>query len=465
MATFRIFIILSVLFLIVSQSYGADLEQRLKALEEVSKQQQKVIEDQQRLIEGLKNDLNKLQASEPEKSAAPQAAAPASVEPPLEQSKPPAISGIFGASSLLNPNLSVVLNTYGYWSNLSNSELGGRGIPGYYNNSNLTQSMASTRGFNLDSAEIYIFAPVDPYFNLYSTIPVTENGISIEEAYFTTTSLPEGLQIKGGKFRSGFGRLNPQHSHVWDFADSPLVYKAFIGNEGIDEKGVQVTYLPAISFPLTLGVEALQGENEILLGKDAQSGPHALTLFAKASVDVDDFSTILFGPSVITGKTLTDSIANNTSFKGNSTLYDFEFTYKWKPSKYEGLTLQSEYLLRDQRGSLTETDDSSVTTVSALKRRQDGFYVQGAYQFGRWVYALRYDKLGIFANDYKQDGISQSFGQNPWRLSTALYVDATEFSRLRLQYNYDHSGIDPRTNHEILLQVILGIGAHGAHTF
>jgi hypothetical protein len=41
----------------------------------------------------------------------------------------------------------------------------------------------------------------------------------------------------------------------------------------------------------------------------------------------------------------------------------------------------------------------------------------------------------------------------------------TEFSRLRLQYNYDRAARDGETNNEVFLQLILAIGAHGAHPF
>lgn len=61
----------------------------------------------------------------------------------------------------------------------------------------------------------------------------------------------------------------------------------------------------------------------------------------------------------------------------------------------------------------------------------------------------------------------------PWRLTGALEFNPSEFSRIRLQYNYDRSGGDGSayggpatgTNHEIFLQLILGIGAHGTHAF
>ncbi len=434
----RIFLCLLFLLIPFSKSFGSDdIEQRVKTLEDFSKTQQKTIEEQQGVIDELK------------KSQRP--------DEGYGRQKTTAAGGLFGGSALSNPNISLVVNSFFYSSNISGAELLNRGIPGF-----TTAGIDRQKGFNLDSAELFIFAPVDPYFNLYANIPVTENGATVEEAYFITSSLPEGLQIKGGKFKSGFGRINSQHPHAWDFADLPIVYRAFIGGEGVTEKGIQLTYLPQLPVYMQLGVEALQGENEALFGPDAKSGPHAYGVFAKASFDFGDDSTILFGPSVLTGNTKTNSVAKGTEFTGTSTLYDIEFTYKWKPSKVRSFILQSEYMLRDQKGDLLNT---ALSAVAPLKRSQDGAYIQGIYQIERWRIGARYDLLEIFKNQYLLSGSEQAFGEKPWRATGDLEFNLTEFSRIRLQYNYDRSASDGRTNNEVFVQLILGIGAHAAHPF
>lgn len=433
----KYFFSLLIIFLFSFSAYGEEIESRIKNLEDTLKAQEKVLTEQRLVIEGLKDTKDPAQVS-------------------AKQGERPSGS-LFGGSALANPNLSLVLNTFFYNSNLSSSELAGWTIPGYIN-----EGIATTKGFNLESAELFIFAPVDPYFNLYVTLPVKEDGIELEEAYFITTALPDGFQIKGGKFKSGFGRINGQHPHQWDFADSPLPYMAFIGSEGIIERGVQLTYLPTLPFYTTLGIEVLQGENEILFGSDAKSGPHAYTAFAKLSFDVTDNSTILFGPSVAMGKTKTGTIVDDTEFAGDSTLYGLEFTYKWTPSKYRGLVVQSEYLSRRQEGDLTNT---VASTTERLERKQDGYYVQALYKTGRWRLGARYDALDIFQNDYTLSGTAQKFDKDPWRATAAVEYNPTEFSRIRLQYNHDKASRTTEVNHEVYLQVVLGIGAHSAHPF
>jgi hypothetical protein len=437
----RIVFFLFILMLCLSApSYGVDLEPRLKALEDTIQKQGKMIEEQQRVIDELKEELTE---AEKEKAVG---------EPPPQRA-----TGLFGSSVLMNPNISLVLNTFLYTSSIKEEELELWTIPGY-----TAEGIESRKGFNLESAELFLFAPVDPYFNLYATIPVTEEGVELEEAYFVTTSLPYGFQIKGGKFKSGFGRINSQHPHAWDFADIPLVYRAFAGGEGVIEKGAQLTYLPPLPFYMLIGGEVLQGDNEVLFGSDAKSGPHAYTLFVKSSFDLTDNSTVLFGPSVMSGKTKTDSIADDTEFRGTSTLYGLELTYKWKPSRKQSFALQSEYLYRRQNGDL---EDTVTLAEEHLKRAQDGLYVQGIYQLNRWRMGARYDALGLFKDDFILSGTDQDFGKKPWRASGMLEFNPTEFSRIRLQYNHDKSSRDGRTNNEWFLQLVMGIGAHAAHPF
>jgi hypothetical protein len=313
----------------------------------------------------------------------------------------------------------------------------------------------------LRAAEFAIFAPVDPYFNLYTTIPVSEEGIKVEEAFFLTTALPAGFQVKGGKFRSGFGRFNAFHTHDWDFVDEPLPYRFFIGGEGLIEKGAQVTYLPDLPLYTLLGVEVLQGDNELLFGPGARSGPHAFVGFLKASLDFGDYQTVLFGGSVAAGPTRTSSFSPATEFRGDSLLLGLEFTYKWKPKGGRGLLVQSEYLFRDQKGDLIDT---AAGRTDSFSRAQDGWYIYALYILDRWSMGARYDLMEVFRDDVNRAGAKQVFSGRPQRWTGVLTFHPTEFSRIRLQYNHDRS-VDDRVNHEVLLQFILAIGAHGAEAW
>ena len=200
-----------------------DLESRIRMLEETLKRQQKTMEEQQKVIDDLKAQVRTVKSAEEPKKGE-------SETQPQETEKRTAAQGrdyrlddrsrgiyVQSASpvtpynltkqtstpSLMNPAISLTLDTFYYDSNLSNAELDSRNSPGFLK----SPLDHFDQGFNLRSAELSFFAPVDPYFNLYATIPFSEGGAEVEEAYFVTTSLPAGFQLKGGKFKSGFGRF------------------------------------------------------------------------------------------------------------------------------------------------------------------------------------------------------------------------------------------------------------------
>lgn len=434
------------------QAWSDDVAVKLQKLEEAVQKQEEMIKAQQRMIDELKNQITKSAQPDAGKAAETARKDDVAVSESKEGLPRPSLETV-----MTNPYVSVVLNTYAYTSRLSNEELAGRGIPGYTH-----LGLERKNGFNLEAAELFIYAPVDPFFNLYVTVPVTEEGAELEEAYFVTTFLPRGHQIKGGKFKSGFGRLNALHPHAWDFVDAPLPYRTFIGDEGIIEKGLQYTYLPPLPFYTILGVEALQGENGVLFGSDASVGAHAFSAFAKASFDIGDHNTLLIGASAITGKTLTGSVAADSAFSGDSTLAGLELTWKWRPSKHLGFKLQSEYLYRTQFGRLT---DSLSGTAVRLDRNQDGLYTQGILLWDRFEIGARYDALGLLKNDYLIDAACRDLGRKPWRTSGMVSYKFSEFALMRLQYNHDESDAAGKVNDELFLQAVFSIGAHGAHAF
>jgi hypothetical protein len=419
-------------------------DDRLNRLDAELSRQAETIREQQKTIDELKGNLNNQKP----------------VETQTTEENASKLTGLFGGSLMTNPYISLVLDAKAYVSNLKNGELDSRRIPGF-----TTEGRGLSNGFNVDAAELFIFAPVDPYFNLYVNIPVNQDGAELEEAYFVTTSLPEGLQVKGGRFKSNSSRLNSQHPHAWDFADIPLPYKAFLGSEGSGgENGVQLTWLPQMPVYTLLGVEVFQGDNPLIFGSDPNWGPHAFSAFAKASIDTSDNSTLYAGPWAMFGSTNSTGILPDTGLRGDSALYGMEAVWKWKEG-LQGVTLQGEYLYMVQNGDLTDNTDPTAPVVNHLHRHQDGAYVQALYRYGRWRVGARYDRLELFDNTFEVGGTQQSFGSKPWRATGSLEFIPTEFSMIRAQFTSDHSARDARVNNEALVQLIFTIGAHPAHTF
>src|SRR5438132_4395390 len=158
---------------------------------------------------------------------------------------------LFRGAQSLNPDMSAILDADFGWQRRAPQLLSG-------DDPNLhAEGTSHAVGFTAQEVELAFSAIVDPYFKgeIYLTIPNLE-GIEVEEAFATTTSLPWNLQIKGGSFRSAFGRQNGQHLHVQDFTRRPLINAAFLGADGLRGPGAQVSWLAPLPFYLTFTAEA-----------------------------------------------------------------------------------------------------------------------------------------------------------------------------------------------------------------
>jgi hypothetical protein len=355
----------------------------------------------------------------------------------------------------------------------------------------------SANGFNLNYGELVLSAAVDPYLDLFTAFHLSESDFEIEEAYVETRSLPYGFRLKLGKFFSGFGRLNSQHAHYWDFVDKPLVHRVFFGEEGLNEKGVQLNWLAPTSFYLDLGIESLQGTNETSFGTEefhliaAESEaeiqlakvplPNLWTLFAKTSLDIGNV-VILAGTSYAFGKTRLDGFAAEEEphgFAGDARILGLDFTAKYIFGSYTYLTLQMEYISRNLEGvrydvseeeeESGEEHDHEAYEVSArpLQKKQAGFYLQSVYRFHkRWRLGVRWDRLS--KNRVTLDNILLELPEDLNRYSLMMDFSPTEFSRIRLQYDINrYTFREGKRNHyhRWVMQFNLAIGAHGAHPF
>ena len=141
------------------------------------------------------------------------------------------------------------------------------------------------QGFNLGESELGISANVDPQFRGVATISLLPaGGASVENAFVQTTALEDGLNLKFGRFFSGLGYLNEQHSHTWDFVDQPLVYSVLWGDQ-LNEDGIQLKWLAPTDMFVEVGGEMGKGRN--FPGTDtAKNGSGAGVLFAHVGDDI-----------------------------------------------------------------------------------------------------------------------------------------------------------------------------------
>lgn len=143
-----------------------------------------------------------------------------------------------------------------------------------------------TRRFSLQESELGIAADIDPLFCGVGTFSLAPGGgITVENGFVQTSALGNGLNLKFGRFFSGLGYLNEQHSHVWDFVDQPLVYRVMWDNR-LGEDGMQLKWLAPTDMFIEIGGEAGRGLDSPGTNRQNKNGSGAGVLFAHIGDDI-----------------------------------------------------------------------------------------------------------------------------------------------------------------------------------
>lgn len=324
-------------------------------------------------------------------------------------------------------------------------------------------------GLSLGEIEIDISANVDDKFTAWLTAPLViedgETAVEVEEAWIETMAMPAGISLRMGRFFSNIGYLNDKHSHAWDFADQPLVYQAFLGNQYIDD-GVQFRWLAPTDVYLEFGAEVTRGDR-YPAGGAANSGVGSYAFHLRSGGDIGFSNSWQAGVSYLQADADERSSGSEDApllFSGQSDLVMAEFVWKWAPNgnnRQANFVFQAEYMWRNEDGAYNVPGYGMLP----YDNDQQGWYLQAVYQpFPRWRFGFRYDHL---SSDNPGSAFMGSAlmpaDHDPRRFSVMTDWSNSEFSRLRLQYTLDDAGFDE--GNEWGLQYIFSIGAHGAHSF
>lgn len=339
------------------------------------------------------------------------------------------------------------------------------------------------RGFTMPGSEISLEGAVDPYFKGFANIayklePETgETGVELEEAYVLTQALRYNLQVKAGQFLTDFGRQNTQHPHAWSFVDVPLALGRMFGADGLRGQGARVSWLLPTSFytEAMFTVMNASGETAFSFLSDESPEIHGGVPLSRpvdspadllyvprlsTSFDIGDSQTLLLGVSNAFGP-------NNAGFGSMTRIYGADLYWKWKSltaaQGFPFLSLQAEALMRsyeaELRASAEEPSDPLANLPSETLEDQGG-YAQLLWGVKpRMVLGLRGDY--VTADPSSVDLESRV---DRTRISPNFTWYPSEFSKVRLQYNYD----DRKTigkDHSIWLQFEFIMGAHAAHKF
>ena len=408
----------------------------------------------QRSLDSLSTAMRALQARMDSMASAP-APAPAAPAPP---------SGASGSYM----NLSFDGLGDAGWSSVSNVRSIERG-----------DHDPRVRGFSVPNAELALDGTIDPYLKGFSNIVLKlddqgETGVELEEMYLLTTSLPHNLQLKAGQFFTEFGRQNPQHPHAWAFVDQPLVLSRMFGAEGLRSQGARASWLVPTPFYMEamLTVANSVGGTTYSFRSDESSDIHGGVpveraveragdlLYAPrlaASFDPTDTQTLLFGVSGAFGP-------NNSGTDASTRIGGADVYWKWKSATarqgFPFVSVQSEVLVRSYEAAERLAADTTGTTLFAQTLHDRGAYAQ-------LLWGLK-PMLVVGLRGEVARGDEDLFAPQPpadrYRVSPNLTWYPSEYSKLRLQYNYGRRP-DYRADHSIWFQYEFLIGSHSAHKF
>jgi hypothetical protein len=335
------------------------------------------------------------------------------------------------------------------------------------------------RGFTIPNAEISLDGAVDPYFKGFSNIVLKidsegETGIELEEAYALTTSLPHNLQLKAGQFFTEFGRQNPQHPHAWAFVDQPLVLSRMFGPDGLRSQGLRLSWLVPTPFYTEAMITVANSAGgttssfrspesaEIHGGVIAErpvKGFEDMLIAPRvaASFDLSETQTLLVGASAAFGP-------NNSGPSSRTRVYGVDGYWKWKAAAAQAgfpfVSMQAEAMIRRYGAAERISAEDPLLTLPSETLKDRGAYAQLLWGIKpRIVAGLRSD----FAKGDEASFDSELRGDR-FRISPNFTWYPTEFSKFRVQYNYDdRKGVG--TDHSLWFQFEFLIGAHAAHKF
>ena len=378
------------------------------------------------------------------------------------------------ADNRFNPAMSLILEGQyaAYDQDPENYELPGFMLGG--------ESGLVPEGFAMGHNELVLSANIDDLYYGRFTLAFAEHDgemeTEVEEAFIETLGLPGGLSLRAGRFFSGIGYLNSHHRHAWDFSDAPLVYRAMLGGQAIDD-GVQLRWLAPTPLFLQLGVEKTRGER-FPAGGAANDGSGVSAAFIEIGGDVGVSHSWQLGLSRWQAEVIDRAAGAHAhggatevpSFSGDSDINAIDLVWKWAPGgnpKQRNFKFQAEYFERDEAGTVV-LEGSDPLESTSYQGGQRGWYVQGVYQFmPRWRVGLRHDRLaadnrGADADVLAEAGLDDE-GHRPRRNSVMLDYSHSEYSRIQLQFNKDKS--TPVADDQVLLYYVMSLGAHGAHQF
>ena len=291
-----------------------------------------------------------------------------------------------------------------------------------------------------------------------------EEHIEIHEAFIFSPKIISLSTLKLGKFFLGFGRLNRFHRHDWAFTEAPVYHKAFFGNEGVKDTGVEYNRLVGgeyLNWEATLGL--VSGSDFVHTAHDHEEGaadhveegqPHTPTGYLRISAfkEIETTEGLETGVNFISR---TNAEVERIHYAG------LDFVYKKRSTRFLESMIQAEVW---NRASYHSEESHTMEDLGGYLYYQKGFNRNHAL-------GLRYDFFAPSLHEGEErhvevDGFHILNDYNAYTLNYTYFNSEFMLTRLAVEHSSGHE-LDEKEESvtRVFAQLVFTIGAHPAHAF
>jgi len=321
--------------------------------------------------------------------------------------------------------------------------------------------------FSVREIEVALQAAVDPYFRGDVFLGFNdEEGVGVEQAYLTATSLPWHLEVRLGRYLAPFGKQNTTHEHDLHTLEYPWVLQRFLSPEGLKGTGVGLSKIfDPFGFYQELILAAFDqfGERAEDLVADEPANKQLTGLGYLARLrnywDLTDHANLEISVSGATGRRA-QPIDPPTADEVNAvnarqSLFGVDVTYRWRPLQqglYRSFIVQGEYM--------RQFNESGPAVPPGTTFQGPGRDFSGAYLFARYQLSRR-GYLGV-RGDLVED--PEADGEMLRAASMYYQFFPSEFSKLLA--GYERLWPEGASGYgRLVIQATFALGPHRPHPF
>ncbi len=347
-------------------------------------------------------------------------------------------------------------------------------------------SQADRSRFGVREVEIAVQSVVDPYFRGDVFLGFSDlEKVSIEQAFLTTTALPNQLEAKLGRFLMPFGKQNTTHRHDLHTIEYPYVIQKLLSGDGLKGTGIWGSRVfSPFGFFQELNITAVDRLSERLDNLSTidpvnkSLGGLGYSARLRNYVDLSESQNFELSFSALTGvreQPLDSLYATRLGGGINATnarqsTFGADLTYRWRPLQqglYKSFILQTEVMHQ-----VNEKTPSVPAVVQCIVEcGHSGPFIPGSYAgptrdyTGAYVFArLQTGQRTYLATRY-------DYVQNPENAGRTLNAGSvyaewypSEFTKLMAAYE-GLSSQDTEFTHRLLVQAVFSLGPHKPHPF